>query len=631
MRLNPNWKLWLTSIILYGDIKAADLFCGSGGTSTGLLKAAKELGLFIYLMAINHWDLAIATHQLNHPGVDHKNSDLETIDPLEVIPGGWLDLLVASPECTYYSNAAGGRPVNVQSRATPKWILKWKSRLKIHTILMENVAEFRTWGPLHRKGEMKGRPIQNRKGEYYHRFLSKLEEGGYTVKARVLNCADYGDATTRKRLFIIASLDPDIPWPEPTHSKTGGDMFGTLPKWRAAKEIIDFGLKGKSIFNRKTPLASNTMRRIMVGLEKCSGLPFLLGQQSGATPRPSTEPVPTVAAAGAISLIQPYLVPFYSENGEQTPRTHPITEPVPTIPTVNRFGFVEPFLIKMEHGGHSDESHLHDLKDPMPTITSADAMGLAEPFIVPVNHGVGDVRTHDINSPMPTITTFDALGMAEPFIVALEHTSANGKQVRPVGEPLQSVTGEGRFGIVEPTFMVRLNGTTEDALDNSSIPVDQPVPTITGQKHIGLVQAETKPFLVEYHGTSEASGIDEPVPTITSRDRFALTQPMVFKASDGTYYVLDILFRMLTPAELARAMSFPEDYQFRGNREQIVKQIGNAVPCRTAEALCSAILKRRREQKKRWFVKLYDRAKFWWDNRNAEVLEPDGFGGSIGE
>ena len=402
----------------------ADLFCGAGGTSTGLLYAARELGLNVELIAVNHWDVAIATHSLNHPEVRHVNSDLEKVDPLAVIPGGKLHLLVASPECTHFSKARGGKPMSKQSRASVKYILRWVSVLDVENVLIENVPEFMDWGPLHRKGPSIDKPIKNRKGEYFHRFIRKMQEHGYTVKWRVLNAADYGDPTTRKRLFVMARKGASPVFPEPSHGKVATDMFGTRKTWRPARDIIDWTLKGESVFTRKRPLADNTMRRIMAGLKKFGGKALVLGQQSGAAPRSTDEP---------------FLVPFHSENKTQKPRTHSVNQPLPTV-----------------HAG-----------------------------------GIG-------------------------------------------------------FGLAEP-------------------------------------------YLVEYYGTGSASSVDEPLKTQTGRDRFGLVQPMIFE-SNGTKYLLDIRFRMLQPHELARAMSFPKGYKFHGNREQVVKQIGNAVPVELAKSLCKSLL-----------------------------------------
>jgi len=380
---------------------AADLFCGGGGTSTGLVRAANARGLKISLVAINHWKIAIETHKQNHPWARHVCADLASVeaDPSRLIPGGRLNILVASPECTHHSIARGGKPCSDQSRASAWHVLHWADRLRIEDILIENVREFETWGPLLKNG----RPDKDRKGETYQAFIRALESLGYRVEWRVLNAADYGDATTRKRLFIRASRAGRITWPEQSHAG----------KWRPAREIIDWNLKGKSIFKRKYPLKPRTLDRIEAGLRKFGGEPFIavlrgtnpeqanswaksvdepvptisaggihagicepfvIGQQSGATPRSVNEPLPTVAAAGAIGLCQPFIVRFQGGTDAQALRTHSVDIPLPTQPCENRFGLCRPFLTKYYGNGGAKS-----IDQPVDTITSIDRFGLVEP------------------------------------------------------------------------------------------------------------------------------------------------------------------------------------------------------------------------------------------------------------
>lgn len=481
----------------------ADLFCGAGGTSTGALIAAEELNMDVDLVAVNHWDLAISTHSSNHPDVAHYNSDLQNIDPRLVVPSGKLRLLVASPECTHFSRARGGKPMNKQSRASVKYVLRWVNSLDVEDVLIENVPDFMDWGPLDPKTL---RPVKARKGEYFYRFIRKLEKIGYVVDYRILNAADYGDATTRKRLFIIARKHEPIVWPEATHHKEGGDMFGSRPRWRSAREIIDWSLKGESIYKRKRPLAENTLKRIYAGLLKYGGKAFVLGQQSGSAPRDVEQPIPTVASDGAISLIQPFIIP--ANHGKDDLRSSSVEALLPTITKNPSLGLVEPFIIQMEQGG----------------------------------------AVHSVDKPMPTITSADAWALCEPLIVTTNWAKTNRSPARSINEP---------------------------------------IPTIVGQNFIGLVE----PFIVEYYGTGTSYSIEEPMKTITSRDRFGLVEPMTFE-DENKKYVLDIRFRMLQPHELAKAMSFPDGYKFNGTREQVVKQIGNAVPICLAKALVKVLLTR---------------------------------------
>ncbi len=350
----------------------ADLFCGAGGTSTGLVQAAREYGLRLTLLAINHWEVAIATHARNHPDAQHICESLDSIDPRKAVPGGHLDLLIAAPECTHHSVARGGRPIHDQSRATAWHVLRWCEALRVDEVLVENVPEFTTWGPL----GSRGRPLKSRKGETFDAWVRALRSLNYTVDWRVLNAADYGDATTRRRLFIRARRGRrKITWPAQTHApRKAADVLGLRP-WRPAREIIDWSIESQSIFRRRKPLAQATLRRIEAGIRRFVhpaaaepfllvlrnnmdaqslqeplptitangthiGLvePFVLGQQSGATPRSVDRPLPTISTAGAISLIEPFLVGFYSNGGSQV---NSVSEPLPTVTTRDRFGLVE--------------------------------------------------------------------------------------------------------------------------------------------------------------------------------------------------------------------------------------------------------------------------------------------------
>jgi len=443
------------------SILAADLFCGAGGTSSGLLEAASDLGLVVDLVAINHWDVAIATHKENHPGVRHFNSDMVKVDPLDAVPAGRLRLLVASPECTHFSRARGGKPKNKQSRATIKYVLRWVNKLDIEDVLIENVPDFLDWGPLHgectcgvgkffdKEHDKKckyGTPVKERRGEYFTRFVMKLRKLGYKVDWRVLNAANYGDPTTRERLFIIARKTRPVAWPEPSHANPNQKINGktskniqlplfarSLAAWRTAREIIDWDIPGESIYTRqengKKPLVPNTMRRIYAGLEKFCGLPFVLGQQSCAAPRNVDQPVPTVAGAGAIALVKPFLISLEHSRKQQ------------------------PFIVASNHGGKTTDSRrAYSLDEPMKTVTSVDAWALIQPELKPflVAYYTDERgRAHSIDAPMPTVVTENRFGLVQPFLVKYY---GGGNPVVSVDEPLPTVTARDHFALCEPLF-----------------------------------------------------------------------------------------------------------------------------------------------------------------------------------
>ena len=200
-----------------------DHFCGAGGESTGIMQAVRELGLECELHAHNHWETAIETHSINHPDAIHRCASIESLNPEECIPGQKVGLMWASPECTHHSNARGGKPRSDQSRASAWVILKWLSDLYVDRLIVENVPEFLTWGPL----GVNGAPMKSKKGDTFNAWVSAIKSLGYRVDWRVLNAADYGDPTTRKRLFVQAVRGRKrIIWPEPSHTSQP-DLFGS--------------------------------------------------------------------------------------------------------------------------------------------------------------------------------------------------------------------------------------------------------------------------------------------------------------------------------------------------------------------------------------------------------------------
>ncbi|MDP3720802.1 MAG: DNA cytosine methyltransferase [Acidobacteriota bacterium] len=626
-------------------MNAVDMFCGAGGASTGLVRACAALGVELELLAINHWPTAVQTHLLNHPNVRHKCEEIERINPREEVPSGRLNLLLAGPECTHHSNAAGGRPKNEQSRASAWNVAKWAQELYIDTILIENVPEFRNWGPL----GADGKPLKSKRGETFKAFLEVLRSLGYKLEVKILNAADFGDPTTRQRLFVLARrARHEINWPEVTHSRTGAStLFGSTKRWKAAREIIDWSLQGKSIFNRKKPLKPATIARILAGLEKFGGpelKPFLvvlrnhadgrsvespipslavegqhigvaqpfivpvnhgagdlrsnsieaplptltakanqylveaalLGQHGGASLRPVSQPVPTVATDGAIALVEPFMVPMYGEREGQGPRTHSVDQPVPVIPASGggKFAVIEPVIVDVAFGGGDETRRQQSIEDPLGTLPASNRYAVAEASLVAMEHGG---RELSVDKPVPTITTArgGAIGVAEAIIV-----SAGGPKcpARPVSKPMGTVLGRDHRALAE-AFLVTAGGPSGQGRNANSI--DEPLPTVLGENHRALVE----PVIASYYGTNNTSPVSAPLPTVTTKDRFALVQPVI----NGL--ALDIRFRMLQPHELAAAMSFPKEYQFTGKREDVVRQIGNAWPGELAFALCKAIAK----------------------------------------
>ncbi len=623
-------------------IFAADLFCGGGGTSTGLAKACAESGRGLDLVAVNHWELAIETHRRNHPNARHVCSSLDGLNPRDLVPGGRLNILVASPECTMHSVARGGRPINDQSRASAWLVLKWLQELYVENVLIENVPEFENWGPL----GANGKPMISKKGELFRQFIATLRSLGYAVDWKILNAANYGDPTTRRRLFVMArrGKNKEIVWPAHTHAqiKTAPSLFETLKPWKPARDIIDWDAPSQSIFKRKRPLAPNTLKRIYAGMQKFKwpepflvilrqhmsarsldeplptltaggthvGLcePFVLGQQSGSVARLTSDPVPTVSTGGAISLIEPFMIAAGGPEGKgRNPDS--LDAPMPPVLTENHTGLVTPFIVPNFGERDGQPPRTHSVDEPLPTVTGHGAGAVVEAFTIPMNHLADRLRS--VDEPLQTITaTSSDIGIVEPFIATVSHGEGDARRCKSVDEPLPTLTCSNDHGIVEP-IVVRFDHQGSNAGRARSI--SEPLPTITTKNGLGIVGAFivpqfsgasakpvsdplgvvtttsrgiglAEPFISKFYGTGVSVPVDEPLDTVTAKDRFGLCQ-----VGDRLY---DIHFRMLQPRELARAQGFPDDYEFAGGKAAATKLIGNAVPVNTAQALCTELLRR---------------------------------------
>lgn len=323
------------------DPVVVDMFCGSGGESQGIAWAAEKAGVKINAYAINHWQRAIETHRANFPDAEHICRDIQDITPSDVLPDRKVALLWASPACTHFSVARGGKPCDDQSRVTPFTVLDWLDKLTVDRLIIENVPEFVSWGPL---DDETHRPIPDLKGETFNAFIGMIRGLGYSVDWKVLNAADYGAPTTRRRLFVQAvrnGCQKSIIWPDCSHAAPGPNRTLTeaLPRWVPAREIINWNYPSESIYSRRRPLAERTMKRIREGLARFGGAEFLVCMEHGGRVLSTDLPVPTITTAkgGAIGLAEPFLVEYYG-NGQ--PR--PISDPLPTITTHDRFALVEP-------------------------------------------------------------------------------------------------------------------------------------------------------------------------------------------------------------------------------------------------------------------------------------------------
>jgi len=577
----------------FNDGLIVDNFAGGGGASTGIEKA---LGRAIDI-AINHDPEAIAMHEINHPGTHHVINNIWQIDPRDVTKGEHVKLAWFSPDCKHHSKAKGGKPREKSIRDLAWVVVLWAEKVKPDVILLENVEEFRTWGPLCDNGF----PIKERAGETFNKWKSALRRAGYKLEHRELRACDYGAPTTRKRLFLIARSDgKKIVWPKPTHGKPGTPavLSGKLLPFRTAADIIDWSLPCPSIFDRKKPLAEKTLRRIAHGIMR-----FVVNNP------------------------KPFIIPITHSGGET--RAHSLDEPVRTVTTANRgeLAVIAPHVTKFRSGsvGHAADEPLH-------TITAnsfvkrpggSTPLGVVAATMVQTGYGERDgqaPRALDVEAPLGTVVA----GAAKHAAVAafLQKFAENGKGVSPddplhtimagaprhaavcahlaqfntnpggqvnpghsAEEPVSTIATRGPHQAVVASNIVKLKGTSKDGQA-----VDEPLHTIQAG---GLHYAQVCAFLVKYYGTStDGQPVEEALDAITTKARFGLITVWL----DGEEWAItDIGMRMLTPRELFNAQGFPPEYiiEFDYNGKPLTKtaqirMCGNSVSPVMSEALARA-------------------------------------------
>lgn len=391
-----------------------DNFAGGGGASIGIMQA---LGRAVDV-AINHDPIAIAMHRTNHPETRHYLENVWDVDPRQVVAefgGRPVDLCWLSPDCKHFSKAKGGKPVDKNIRGLAWVAVRWAATVKPRVIILENVEEFKTWGPLLENGK----PDKKQKGRTFNAFINALKRQGYRVEWRELRACDYGAPTIRKRLFLIARCDGQrIVWPEPTHGEPDriGVAAGLKKPWRTAAEIIDWSLPCPSIFDRKRPLAENTMRRIARGIQRFvidNPRPFIvpIAHYNGSNPAHSIDdPLKTITAypkGGHFALVSAFLSKYHGDRGPEdcNTRGQAPDEPIRTLDTSNRFSLVTSHLIKLrgtcQHGA--------PVTEPAPTVTAGGLhIGEVRAFLLKY-YGTGTGQ--NLNDPAHTVTTKDRIGL----------------------------------------------------------------------------------------------------------------------------------------------------------------------------------------------------------------------------
>jgi DNA (cytosine-5)-methyltransferase 1 len=417
-----------------------DLFAGGGGASTGV-----EQGIGRHVdIAVNHDPEAISLHERNHPQTRHFCSDVFEVDPITVTDGQPVGLMWASPDCKHFSKAKGGKPVSKRVRGLAWVVIRWAKTVRPRVICLENVEEFKDWGPL----DANNMPDAAKKGRTFKRWLSSLVNLGYKVEHRELRAADYGAPTIRKRLFVIARCDGQpVVWPKPSHAKVKAKG---LKPWRTAAECIDWSIACPSIFERKKPLAEATLRRIAHGIRRYvidNPSPFIVPvtHTSSVRSNPTDEPLRTVTTArgGEFALITPTLVQTgYGERPGQAPRVPGLDKPLGTCVDGAKHALVSAVLVKHYAGEPKDERTARAPDGPMQTVTTRDQGSIAAATLIKLH---GTSAANDIEEPLGTVT---AGGLHHAAVYAFLVKYFGTDQDPRMDEPMHTCTTKARFALV---------------------------------------------------------------------------------------------------------------------------------------------------------------------------------------
>ena len=553
-----------------------DNFAGGGGASTGIELATG----YSVDIAINHDPEAIKMHKANHPNTKHYCENVWTVDPVKACKGHPVGLAWFSPDCKHFSKAKGGKPKDKNIRGLAWVALRWAGLVRPRVIMLENVEEFKTWGPLNRGHH----PIKSKQGKTFERFVQQLTDLGYEVDFRELVAADYGAPTMRKRFFMIARCDGEpIVWPEPTHGPADSEKVeeGLLKPYVGAYTQLDFSLPCPSIFDTSEeikekygiravrPLAQKTMDRIARGIKKFvleNPKPFIIQCNHGGERRPNDirEPMPTITGKHGYGVVEPYLVQCKYNNEAQD-----VQKPIGTLTTVGSHLLVEPKLAP--YMGTNTTNHPGgNCKDPIHTITTGNQQCLISPTLIQYHSETSKdgVRGQTIEDPIMTVDSSNRYGLVTSFLHKYYDGGYKGAG-ETVENPLPTVTAWDHNSVVTAN-LIQMNNHC-DGKD-----IRQPLPTITaGDGHFGEVRA----FLIKYYGQGTGQDIKDPLDTVTAHDRFGLV------TINGTdYQIVDIGLRMLEPKELYGCQGFPDDYiidhDYTGKtypRSEQVRRCGNAV------------------------------------------------------
>lgn len=565
--------------MIHGEL-IVDNFAGGGGASTGIEMATG----YSVDIAINHDPEAIKMHKANHPNTKHYCENVWAVDPVKACNGHPVGLAWFSPDCKHFSKAKGGKPKDKNIRGLAWVALRWAGLVRPRVIMLENVEEFKTWGPLNRGHH----PIKAKQGKTFEKFVQQLNDLGYTVEFKELIAADYGAPTMRKRFFLIARCDgKPIVWPEPTHAPADSEKVkaGLLEPYVGAYTQIDFSRPCPSIFDTSEeikekygiravrPLASKTLDRIARGLKKFvldNPEPFIIQCNHGGERRPNDirEPMPTITGKHGYGIVEPYMVQI-GQTGFAKDRSKDVREPLTTIVSKNEHCLIEPTLAP--YMGTNTTNHPGgNCKDPIHTITTGNQQCLISPTLIQYHSETSKdgVRGQTIKDPIMTVDSSNRYGLVASFLHKYYDGGYKGAG-ETVENPLPTVTAWDHNSVVTAN-LIQMNNHC-DGKD-----IRQPLPTITaGDGHFGEVRA----FLIKYYGDATGQDIEKPLDTVTTKDRFGLVT-----INGVDYQIVDIGLRMLEPRELYGCQGFPDDYiidhDYTGKtypRSEQVRRCGNAV------------------------------------------------------
>lgn len=583
-----------TQETLDGEI-IVDSFAGGGGASTGI-----ELALGrIVNVAINHDPAAIRMHEANHPYTEHYQASVWDVDPETVCRGRPVALAWFSPDCKHFSKAKGAALVDRKIRGLAWIALRWAAKVRPRVIILENVEEFQTWGPVR-----KGKPVKKLAGTTFQKFVGQLRALGYTVEWRELVAADYGAPTTRRRLVLIARCDGRaIVWPERTHAPRDSAEVrsGKLLPWRSAAEIIDWSLPCPSIFSTKDeiherygisavrPLADNTMRRIIRGVDKFtikSGAPFIVdcNHSGGGHVTDSQEPCKTITAKHTGGICRPILAPLTMTNTSNSVGA-PVSAPMNTVRTGGGGGqmLVTPSLMCIGQTGGGNR--IRSLHEPAPTTVSKQEACLVAPSLIQYHtEKTESARAAGLDKHICTVDAANRYGLTCANLVEYY----GGGRPLDVQSQMHTVTSHDREAVVA-AHVVKYKR------DEVGTRPSEPLPTQTAGGVFGCCKAVLCKI-----GTSERLHYWPQIRDLLNRYcGYALgTDDLLLLSIGGVlYYIADIGLRMLSPRELYNAMGFPPDYIIDHDADgkpypktQQVARCGNAVCPPMAEAVVAANL-----------------------------------------